>query len=83
MNSIADRLPPEIAEQIHPNRRKNETGYWAVRATLLDQYEGKWIGFADGQVIASGAEASGLHPFLICVGKEDQAARIRRIAIAI
>lgn len=89
MRSIADELPPEIAQQIHPDRRKNEAGYWAVRDQLLNQYRGQWIGFADGKVIASGsspvtvfhaAEASGQHPFLICVGKEDQPCRIRRAA---
>ena len=87
MNSIADQLPPEIAQQIHPDRRKNEADYWAVRDQLLAQYDGQWIGFADGKVITSGsspvavfqaAEATGLHPFLICVGKEDQPCRIRR-----
>src|SRR5881275_1530819 len=89
MKSIADQLPPEIAQQIHPDRRKNEAGYWAVRDQLLDKYNGQWIGFADGSVIASGsspvsvfqaAEASGRHPFLICVGKEEQPCRIRRAA---
>ena len=87
MKSIADQLPPEIARQIHPDRRKNEAAYWAVRDQLLDQYRGQWIGFADGKVIASGtspvtvfhaAEATGLHPFFICVGKEDEPCRIRR-----
>ena len=87
MKSIADQLPPEIARQIHPDRRKNETDYWAVRDQLLDQYRGQWIGFADGRVIASGsspvsvfhsAEATGLHPFIICVGMEDAPCRIRR-----
>ena len=87
MNSIADQLPVDIARQIHPDRRKNEAGYWLVRDQLLDQYFGLWIGFATGLVIASGsspvtvfhaAEASGQHPFLICVGKEEQPCRIRR-----
>lgn len=87
MKSIADQLPPEIAQQIHPDRRKNEAAYWAVRAQLLDQYRGQWIGFADGKVIASGsspvtvfhaAEATGLHPFFICVGREEEPCRIRR-----
>src|SRR6476620_5350027 len=87
MNSIADQLPPEIARQIHPFRRKNEVGYWAVRDRLLSQYQDQWIGFADGKVIASGAspvavlhaaEATGLHPFFICVGKEEEPCRIRR-----
>jgi hypothetical protein len=87
MKSIADQLPPEIAGQLHPDRRKNEEAYWAIRDHLLAQYQGQWIGFADGRVIASGsspvavfhvAEATGLHPFFICVGREDQPCRIRR-----
>jgi hypothetical protein len=88
MKTIADQLPPEIARQIHPDRRKNEAAYWAVRDQLLDQYLGKWIGFADGTGIASGsspvtvfhaAEASGRHPFFICVGNEAEPCRIRRV----
>jgi hypothetical protein len=80
-------LPPEIAAQVHPDRRRNEEEYWAVRDQLVEQYRGQWVGFANGRVIASGtspvavfheAEKSGLHPFLICVGREDFAARIRR-----
>lgn len=89
MKSIADMLPPEIARQIHPDRRKNEVAYWAVRDQLLDQYRGQWVGFADGKVIASGtspvtvfhaAEATGLHPLFICVGREEEPCRIRRAA---
>ena len=88
MRSIVDQLPPEIARQIHPNRRKNEAEYWAVRDQLLGQYRDQWIGFADGMVIASGtspvtvfhaAEASGRHPFFICVGREAEPSRIRRV----
>ncbi len=87
MKSIADQLPPEIARQLHPDRRKNEAEYWAVRDQLLDQYRDQWIGFADGTVIASGrspvtvfheAEASGRHPFFICVGREEEPCHIRR-----
>ena len=89
MTRIADQLPPEIARQIHPDRRTNEDAYWLVRDQLLKQYQGQWIGFADGKVIASGsspvavfhaAEASGLHPFFICVGREAEPCRIRRTA---
>jgi hypothetical protein len=89
MKSIADRLPPDIARQIHPDRRNNEDGYWALRDELLDQYRGQWIGFADGKVITSGtspvavlhaAEASGRHPFVICVGREEEPSRIRRLS---
>ncbi len=91
MKSIIDQLPPEIARQIHPDCRKNEAEYWAVRDQLLDQYRGQWIGFADGKVVASGsspvtvfyaAEATGLRPFFICVGKEEQPCRIRRFSFA-
>lgn len=88
MKSIADQLPPEIAQQLHPDRRKNEVDYWAVRDQLLNQYQNQWIGFANGMVIASGSspvavfhssEASGLHPFFICVGREEEPCRIRRV----
>jgi hypothetical protein len=88
VKTIADQLPPEVARQIHPDRRKNEQAYWAVRDQLLGQYQGQWIGFADGRVIASGsspvtvfheAEASGLHPFFTCVGRENEPCRIRRV----
>jgi hypothetical protein len=88
MKSIADQLPPEIARQIHPDRRKSEADYWAVHDQLLDQYRGQWFGLADGRVITSGsspvtvfhaAEASGRHPFFACVGREEEPRRIRVI----
>jgi hypothetical protein len=91
MKSLADALPPEIARQIHPDWRKNEAAYWAVRDQLLSQYQGKWIGFADGAVIASGtspvavfhaAEATGRNPFVTCVGREDEPTRMRRASFA-
>ena len=81
MKPLADQLPPEIAPQLHPDRRKNEVAYWAVRDQLLKQYRGQWISFADGKVVASGSspvtvfhagEATGLHPFFICVGREEE-----------
>lgn len=89
MKNIADQLPPEIARQIHPARRKNEAEYWGARDQLLDPYLGLWVGFADGRVVASGtspvavfheAEATGLHPFFVCVGREEEPCRIRRSA---
>lgn len=91
MKSMADQLPPDIARQIHPEWRKNEAGYWAARAKLLSQYQGLWIGFANGAVVASGsspvavlhaAEASGKHPFVTCVGKENEPSRMRRASFA-
>jgi hypothetical protein len=89
MESLADKLPPEIARQISPDWRKNEAGYWAVRDQLLAQYRDQWIGFADGAVIASGtspvavfhaAAGSGRHPFVTCVGREDEPTRMRRVS---
>jgi hypothetical protein len=89
MKSIADQLPPEIARQIHPDWRKNEAEYWAVRDQLLSQYQGQWIGFADGAVIASGtspvavfhaAEDSGRQPYVTCVGREDEPTHMRRVS---
>jgi hypothetical protein len=91
MKSIADQLPPDIARQIHPDWRKNEAEYWAVRDQLLGQYQGQWIGFVDGGVIASdtspvevlhAAQQSGRHPFVICVGREEEPCRIRRSTIS-
>ncbi len=87
MKSLADGLPPEIARQIHPDWRKNEAAYWAARDQLLGRYQDQWIGFADGVVVASGtrpvvvfhaAEASGHHPFVTCVGRENEPYRMRR-----
>src|SRR5438046_2818276 len=87
MQSLADQLPPDIAGQIHPDWRSNEAAYWAARDQLLGQYAGQSFGFADGAVVASGtspvavfhaAEASGRHPFVTCVGREDEPCRMRR-----
>jgi hypothetical protein len=91
MKSLADQLPPEIARQIHPDWRKNETAYWAVRDQLLGQYQGQWIAFADGAVIAACKTSLEVlhtpgvverHPFVICVGREDEPYRIRRATFA-
>jgi len=91
MKSLADGLPPEIARQIHPDWRKNEAAYWAVRDQLLSQYQGQWIGFADGVVVASGtrpvvvfhaAHQAAEHPYVICVGREDEPYRMRRASFA-
>src|SRR5215467_8399148 len=88
MKSLAVALPPEIAQQVHPDWRKNEAAYWAVRDQLLGQYQGQWIAFADGVVIAAATtplavflsvQRSGRHPFVIRVGHEDEPwYRIRR-----
>ena len=88
MKSIADQLPPEIARQIHPDWRKNEAAYWAVRDRFLGQYQDHWIGFADGAVIVAAStplevflavQQSGRHPFVIRVGHEKEPwYRIRR-----
>jgi hypothetical protein len=89
MKSLADALSPEIAQQIDPHWRKNEAAYWAVRDQLLSQFQGQWIGFADGAVIASGsipvavfhaAEATEQSPFITCVGRENEPVRMRRVS---
>jgi hypothetical protein len=86
MKSLTDGLPPEIARQIHPDWRKNESAYWAVRDQLLSQYQGQWIGFADGKVIATGkrpvvvleeSRTVAAHPFVTCVGREAEPVRVR------
>src|SRR5205814_1596070 len=87
MKSLADQLPPDIAKQIHPDWRKNEAGHWAVRDQLLTQYQDQWVGFADGAVVASGARPvvvlhaahqKAQHPYVTCVGREDEPTRMRR-----
>jgi hypothetical protein len=91
MKSPADALPGEIARHISHEWRRNEAAYWAKRDQLLPQYVGQWIGFADGNVIASGtspvavfhaAEASARNPFVTCVGHEDEPTRMRRATFA-
>ncbi len=87
MKSLIEGLPPEIAKRIHPDWQKNETEYWVQRDKLLSQYRNQWIGFANGRVIVSGtspvevfhaAQASGRHPFVTCVGRENEPSRMRR-----
>jgi len=91
MKSLLDGLPPEVAQQIHPDWQRNETAYWAVRDTLLPHYRDQWIAFAHGRVLVSGtsavevlraAQASGLHPFVTCVGREHEPSRMRRAVFA-
>ena len=91
MKSLADGLPAEIARQVHTEWRKNEAAYWTVRHQLLGQYQGQWIGFANGAVVASGrrpvmvlhaARQAAEHPYIICVGREDEPYRIRRANFA-
>ena len=90
MKSLIEGLPPEVAQKINPDWCKNEAEYWVQRDHLLSQYHDRWIGFANGQVIVSGsspvevfhvAQESELHPFVICVGHENEPCRMRRTAI--
>jgi hypothetical protein len=91
MKSLLDGLPPEVAQQIHPDWQRHETAYWEVRDRLLLHYRDQWIAFAQGCVLVSGtsavevlhaAQASGLHPFVTCVGREHEPARMRRAVFA-
>ena len=91
MKSLLDGLPPEVAQRIHPDWQRNETAYWAVRDTLLPHYRDQWIAFTHGRVLVSGAsavevlhaaQASGLHPFVTCVGREHEPSHMRRVVFA-
>jgi hypothetical protein len=92
MKSLADGLPLEIAQRIHPNWRRNEEEYWAVRDQMVSQYHGQWIGFADGAVIAAAStpmdvflavQQSSARPFIVRVGHEDEPwYRIRRVSFS-
>ncbi len=85
--SLADGLPAEVARQVHSEWRTNEAAYWTVRDQLLSQYQGQWIGFADGAVVASGtrpvivlhaARQVAEHPYVTCFGREDEPYKVRR-----
>lgn len=91
MKSLLEGLPHEVVQRIHPAWQKNEAEYWANRDALLSRYRDQWIGYADGHVVASGAsavevlhaaQASGLHPFVTCVGREHEPSRMRRAVFA-
>lgn len=92
MPSLADGLPPDIARQIHPDWRKNEAAYGVMRDQLLGQYEGQWIGFADGAVVVAAStplevflaiRQSKQHPYVTRVGHESEPwYRIRRANFA-
>jgi len=84
--SYAEGLPPELAVHVHQDWFRNEAEYWAVRDSLIAQFENQWVAFANGAVIASHKRPSilhlderldALHAFVTCVGKEYSALRIR------
>lgn len=54
MKSLIDGLPPDVAQHIHPDWRRNEASYCDPRDGLLTQYRGQWIGFSNGRVVVSG-----------------------------
>ncbi|MBM4254572.1 MAG: hypothetical protein FJ147_01595 [Deltaproteobacteria bacterium] len=91
MKSLIAGLPPDIARRIHPQWKTKEAEYWAQRDQLLSRYADQWIGFANGRVIVSGksavevfhtAQASGQHPFITCVGHENEPSRMRRVTFS-
>lgn len=90
MRSLAAGLPSETAKKFHPAWHKHEQEYWAARAALLAQYNGQWVAFADGGVIASGrspvevfqaGHQSGRHPYVACVGREEEPCRMRQASL--
>jgi hypothetical protein len=87
VESLADKLPPEVAKAIHPAWRANEAEYWKARESLLANFGGQWIAFANGTVLVSGkspvevlhaGQATGEHPYVTCVGRELEPTRMRR-----
>jgi hypothetical protein len=87
MRSLADGLPAELAAAVDPRWRKNEADYWAVRESLLERHRGRWIGFADGRVVAEGGSPVQVlheafevasHPYVTCVGDEYAPCQLRR-----
>ena len=87
MESLADGLPPEIAARISPMWRAKERAYREVRDSLRSNYDGLWVAFADGQVIASGTRPvevfqaglrSGRRPYTTRVGAEGTSIAMRR-----
>ncbi len=91
MKSLADELPPEVAQHVHLDWRKNEAGYWAAREGLLADRRGQWVAFADGAVVASGSRAvlvmeeaqqAAPNAYIACVGHEDAPHVIRRGSFA-
>lgn len=88
MNSMADGLPPELKAHIHPDWWANEIDYWAAHGELRAKYDGLWVAFAGGEVLASGRDSyavyraafdSGRHPYVNRVGAEDAPPVIRRV----
>lgn len=91
MKSIADRLTPEIAAQLRRDRRKYQVAHFAFRGQFLGRYRDKRVGLVDGALIDSVfspvevfhvAEASGRHPFFICVGKAEEPWCVRLATVA-
>jgi hypothetical protein len=91
MKSLSEGLPPEVAARVNPRWRENERAYWASRDALLVEHGGRWIAFADGEVIASGTspvevlhagQSSGRHPFIARVGAEGEPCPMRRVAFS-
>ena len=88
MKSIADQLPPKSPgnSTLTGARTKRATGLSATNSSISTAASGSALPMA--VVIASGtspvtvfhaAEASGRHPFFICVGREEEPCRIRRV----
>lgn len=81
-----DLLPPEQKKLVHPDFLADEQAYLRMREDLLSQYCGQWVVIHHGKVIAADtnllavmekASASGGHPFVACVGREDTVFRVR------
>jgi len=58
MKSIADQLPPEIARQIHPNRRKNEADYCSHNTPRISCVQGGADAVASRPAASDGADTT-------------------------
>lgn len=51
---LVQQLLKSLLEAMSPDYLANEAEYWRVRDQLLLKYEGKWVAFDKGQVVAWG-----------------------------
>src|SRR5258708_7283825 len=85
-------LSADQQQRLHPDFLANEQAYLHMRASLLAQYRGQWLGVQGGKVIAAGPRLMEIlettcncagHPYIALVGAEDAVIfRVRRAVLA-
>lgn len=88
MRSSTAHLPARQRQRVDADFLANEQAYIAMRDELLRSYFGQWVAIHEDRVVAVGdslasvtdaAAASGGHPYVARVGKEDSVVfRVRR-----